>query len=568
MAALKRMSLDGENNMIIGIDLGTTNSAVAVYSSSLVPRLVPVAENEKTTLQSCVRWNGGDSFTVGPEAYAERYESNVCYSVKRLMGTNEKITLRTPEGEVRDFFPAEISAEILKELKRITDQHYSGVTRCIITVPAYFNQRQIEDTILAANLAGLECVRILKEPTSASYIYSKMGYVQDGYVLVYDLGGGTFDITCMSFLSKKNISKKMVSTLKQLYGIDVNSIDGEDDSSLYYCSVLGTYGDTKLGGDDIDLEVAKLAVEANPDNTLSKRGFEELVLRCEQFKKYGAAALDINVENQLFRLTTEMLKQATRKIFRRTMDIVDEIPAEDAERISTIVLVGGSTKNDYLVELLQEVFPNKEISRVLDPDTTVALGAGAVAKDIAEGKQEMYQDVLPLPIGVVEDESRVDICIKRNTALPYSTSKTYYTMYDDQSVVLVDVYQGLSKDPAECTYLGQLRIDDIPPKPKGKCKITVYFLLNAQGRLRITTDVNGISVDRELIIDSIFDVSAQKRKVEAGTLSPMDEFEEATFGLLQEKPEIRELLVQRRQALEQGDSGVVEETEQRILEVL
>lgn len=558
MSSVKRMNLDGDRDIIMGIDLGTTNSAVAVYTAGTVPTLCPMGPNGKTTLQSCVRWDGGVKFTVGPEAYAERYKPNVIYSVKRIMGTDQMCKFEGPSG-TRTMHPAAVSAEILKALADRVHEFYPGLYRCIITVPAYFNQRQIQDTLKAAELAKLECVQILKEPTSASYIYSMLGYAQDGSVLVYDLGGGTFDVTVMSFLKKSNIPSKVTKTLKKLYKIDVNAM-GDEESSLYFCRVLGTYGDTHLGGDDIDREIATIV---SGGKEVERTAFEELVLRCEQFKKGTAEAQDINVGGELFHVSRADVREATHRIYLKTLDILNTIPKDQLGQIKTIVLVGGSTKSEYLVEFLQETFPNTEISRVLDPDATVALGAGAVAKDLMEGKGVSYQDVLPLAIGVLDSETSIDVCIPKNTAMPYSVSRVYHTMHDNQEAVSIAVYQGLSKDPKQCTYLGLLRVDGLPKRKAGELDVTVSFLLSAQGRLKVTSTVEGVSEMRELTIDSIFDV--KKDDLPLAVEFNQDMFEEAFGSFAEINPEVRRLLLERRVCLTDNPSRVAE-IEARVLE--
>lgn len=551
-------------DLIMGIDLGTTNSAVAVYTNDTVPTLCPMNSSGKTTLQSCVRWDGGNKFTVGPEAYAERYNPNVKYSVKRMMGSGKMVSFKrtnnsTGEEEVLELSPAQVSAEILKALVNQVHEFYPGLYRCIITVPAYFNQRQIQDTLEAAKIANLDCVQVLKEPTSASYIYSNLGYAQDGSVLVYDLGGGTFDVTVMSFLKRSSIPGKVTKTLQKLYKIDVNTV-GDGESSLYFCRVLGTYGDTMLGGDDIDRELATIV---SSGKTLSEAEFEELVLRCEQCKKNNAEAQDVNVQGKLYHVTQSDLNRAIKVVFDKTLAILNTIPKEQLDQVKTIVLVGGSTKSQYLVDMISQTFPNVEISRVLDPDATVALGAGAVAKDLMAGRGVAYQDVLPLAIGVLDNSTTIDICVPKNTVLPYTMSRTYHTVRDNQEAVSVDIYQGLSTNPKECTYLGRLRVADLPPRPAGELDVTVSFLLSAQGRLKVTSTVEGVSKPQELFIDSIFDVA----RVDNKTASEFnqDMFEQAFGEFAASNSKIAELLMERRACLK-SDPAKAEQIEARILE--
>lgn len=561
---------------IIGIDLGTTNSAVAVYSANTVPTLLPIGGPGKFTIPSCVRWDGFNEerepiFTVGKEAYKERYAPNVIYSIKRMMGSGKRVDFhargvkKLEDGasnrEVLTSTPAYISSLILSHIKEKVWELYKPVTKCIITVPAYFNQRQIEDTSEAAKYAGLECVQILKEPTSASYIYSLLGYANNGTVLIYDLGGGTFDVTHMRFLRKDNISSKLLTSLRRQYGIELNA-DGADANDQYFCRVLGTYGDVHLGGDDIDTEMAKRVVETTGVE-LSEEGMEQLILKCEEFKKLGVYGMDIELEGQKIHLSADDLNYAVDAIFERTLKLMEDISMED---VGTIVLVGGSTKSQRIRDNLAHKFPNVEISAVLDPDATVALGAGSVAKAVANKKGLMYSDVLPLPIGILVDETKVDVCIPRNTSMPHTVSRSFRTMHDKQERITLHVYQGLSSQPEKCTYLGKLCLEGIPQAPAGDVSVQVFFTLTGQGRLRITSKIDGEGAEREeeLVIDNIFDVSATApvpammdvEDTDEG--QPMDDFESCFMPLLKEDAEAMALFAERRTILHGGSSDVTE----------
>jgi len=577
MSEVQKLNLDGSSqfaDLILGIDLGTTNSAVAVYGQGTVPTLCPMNDGGKYTMPSCVRWNADGTFTVGDDAYQERYKENVVYSVKRSMGSGEAIVLHGEQGTMT-MTPAAVSAEILRALKEKAQQSYPGVTRCIITVPAYFNQRQIEDTLDAARISGLDCLQILKEPTSASYIYSLLGYAHDGNVLVYDLGGGTFDVTHLTFVRKSAVPKTLLTSIKRQYGID-SSINQSGDDSPYYCRVLGTYGDTRLGGDDIDREMAKLCAHASGADDLTEGEMEELILKCERFKKNGYMGLDTEVGGHAIKLTDANLQKAINSVFQKTMALLNQIPAEELKEVSTIVLVGGSTKSNYLVSLLEQAFPGKEISRVLDPDATVALGAGAVAKDLEKGKALMYQDVLPMPIGILVEETEVEVCIPKNTAMPYSVTRQFRTLYDNQTAISVDVFQGVSPKPEECTYLGRLRLTDLPLAPAGEVKVSVSFILNAQGRLKIVSSIDGTEKAEELVIDSIFNVNHG----DGGVAIPAtpdgtdeegfdyDDFEQGIADLIVDNFPAQTLVYERRAALIAGDQGKAADIEERIMGLL
>lgn len=564
---------------IIGIDLGTTNSAVSIYTADTVPTILPL-QKRGFTIQSCVRWDGRNedgepTFTVGEEAYKERYRPNVVYSVKRIMGSGDTVTLtwRTeppyPSKADSDWddsldlqlTPAEVSSIILHHIKEKVAELYKPVKKCVITVPAYFNQRQIEDTLKAAELAELDCVQILKEPTSASYIYSQLGYAGSGSVLIYDLGGGTFDVTHMNFLRKDAIPSKMLTSLKRQYGIELKASTGTDVNDQYFCRVLGTYGDVRLGGDDIDKAMGD-AIIKKLKLKFSEEDKEQLYLRCEEFKKMSIEAMDIKISEHTVHLDRQDLYEATDKIFNKTVELMKGIDMSD---VSTVVLVGGSTKSQRIRDNLSKVFPGVEISAVLDPDATVALGAGSVAKAIANKKDLAYADVLPLPIGILVDEKEVQVCIERNTSMPFVATEYFSTMYDNQKTITLHVFQGVSKDPSKCTYLGRLSVEDLPAKKAGEVVASVSFILSSQGRLRITSTVDGVDKEVELIIDNIFNVEHQEFRMTPDTaekrgdtfriLSSSDDFEEAFMPLLQEDLKAIEMFSIRRRLIKAGEDA-------------
>lgn len=555
---MQKMKLDANNDPIMGIDLGTTNSAVAIYNAGTVPTLLPIGGPNKFTVQSCVKWEapemlGCKAWTVGEAAYEERYMPDVCYSVKRIMGSDQKIKFidRYNPDHALELTPSEVSSIILQHIKERVADLYCPITKCVITVPAYFNQRQIEDTTAAAKMAGLNCLQILKEPTSASYIYSQLGYAQNGSVLIYDLGGGTFDVTHMTFLRRDNIPKKLLTSLKQQYGIELSSSTA-DVNDQYFCRVLGTYGDMRLGGDDIDKALGDALIERD-SLELSPQGTERLYLECESFKKSGVYGMDLNIEGHRIHVTSADLDKAVDKIFDRTMYLISDVDFSD---VKTIVLVGGSTKSQRIRDNLAAAFPGVEISAVLDPDATVALGAGSVAKAIANNAELMYADVLPLPIGVLVDEDHVEVCIPRNTSMPHTFSKDYHTLHDNQEAISIDVYQGLSTSPKECTYLGRLRLANIPRAPAGEVVVNVSFMLNGQGLLKVISTIAGVDREEELVIDNIFAVSNDAGSTDIGSEAYLDEFEACFMPLLEGKDEAVTLFAARRMMISAGESTV------------
>lgn len=499
---LKRMSLKSEPSKIFGIDLGTTNSAIALRTASSVPTLIKVGR--KTTLPSCVMWENG-KFIVGEEAYAKRYQPNVIYSVKRLMGSDEVIKLVDGENSI-SLTPAEVSSFILKELCKRASTYYDNIKDVVITVPAYFNQKQIEDTLKAGELAGLNVHHILKEPTSAGYVYSNIDSAESGEQVIYDLGGGTFDVTHSVLIRKTPEVQKTINYLESYYDIKLNT-STSDAGDKYYSRVLGTYGDMHLGGDDIDeiLATMLLSNENLKRQDLTDEDFEQLVLECEKFKKSGIHGFDFTIAGKTFHMEQDLLKAATREIYDRTLTIMQPLFSNiKSKNIKSIILVGGSTKSKYIREWLASDFPMATIVCSLNPDETVAQGAASIGYDIAGGVPFKFQDVLPLAIGVLVDESRVSTCLPTNTSIPYSTSKVYTTLYDNQQVLEVKLYQGLSSNPKECTFLGTIKIENLPPAPKGELDIIIDFILAVNGRLRVQATIGDLTKDIE--IENIFSV--------------------------------------------------------------
>lgn len=499
---LKKMSLTTETKKIFGIDLGTTNSAIALRTASSVPTLIQLGK--KTTLPSCVMWENGQ-FIVGEEAYSKRYQSNVIYSVKRLMGSNKTITLVDGENSIT-LTPAEVSSHILKELCKRASVYYDDIKDVVITVPAYFNQKQIEDTLKAGELAGLTVHHILKEPTSAGYVYSNIDSAESGEQVIYDLGGGTFDVTHSVLIRKTPEVQKTINYLESYYDIKISTSDS-DESDKYYSRVLGTYGDMHLGGDDIDTVLASILLsnEGLAKQDISEEDFEKLVLECEKFKKSGMIGFDFTIANKTFHMNQESLKSATRVVYGKTLAIMQPLLSNiKSNNIKSIILVGGSTKSKYIREWLAAEFPMATVVCSLNPDETVAQGAASVGFDIAGGVPFKFQDVLPLAIGVLVDETTVSTCLPTNTSIPYSTSKLYTTLYDNQQVLEVKLYQGLSSNPNDCTFLGTIRIENLPQAPKGELDIIIDFILAVNGRLRVQATIGDLTKDIE--IENIFSV--------------------------------------------------------------
>lgn len=541
----------------IGIDLGTTNSAVSVLDNTRIPRVLPIGEDGSPTVPSCVLWEDG-KWIVGQEAYKQRYKKNCCYSVKRLMGSDTEIVLYDEKNHATlKTNPIEVSSKILKYMASRVNEMYGKCRKCVITVPAYFSQRQIEDTIKAATLAELDCIQILKEPTAAAYIYSNLEDTAGGDIVIYDLGGGTFDVTHLSLVKKDSVPAKMYQTLNKLYGIKEPE-HSEDNTEKFYSRVIGTYGDMMLGGDDIDA----LTVEyATGGVKLKDELRQRLLLSAELIKKVGAFGQTIEFDGKSYQITRSHLVKATGVVYEKTHRIMSEI---DMSRVDRIVLVGGSTKSQLIRDYLHRDYPNVQIVHTLNPDETVAQGAGALGGDILGKNQLPYQDVLPLPIGIMVNYNEVDVCLQKNTSIPFSVTRSFVTIEDEQENVSLNVFQGISSNPAECAYLGTARISNIPKKPKGEVVVYVTFTISMQGRLVVTANVDGTDLSVEFVVDNIFSVETQPNKqVGNDSFVCEDDFEEAFFEILKEADKV-ELLLERRGAKTVKEREAIED---RIVEM-
>lgn len=511
-----KMFSEGEKSIPVGIDLGTTNTAVAVLGNRGVPSIIPMYEH-KVTLPSCVMWDSKtDTYIVGEEAYKHRYKSNTTYSVKRLMGSDKTITLVDGDKQ-KVVTPVEMSAEILKEAVRKASRDYGNIKDVVITVPAYFGDKQVSDTEKAGKLAGLNVLKIFREPTAASLFYAKQNEKKSSKILIYDLGGGTFDITLVNII-QRNPCKE----LDDFYDFKFNN--KSDNSGQTILSVLKTDGDTHLGGDDIDNELLDILLNRIKEkgydiNLFTREQIEELRLKMESKKKDGSAAYQISLKYTLkdgsniddyIDIYPADFANATMKIYNKSRKIMKRVLSDvNLQELDAIVLVGGSTKSIYIKEFLKRDFPNTIINDALNPDEAVALGASIEAKRLKFNDLSMQvYDVLPLAIGVLAD-GKIQKVIQQNQSVPYAKSSVYSTTVDNQKEIKVCVYQGNSVFPEECTYLGHLVIGNLEPKPAGEAKIIVNLSVNANGLLKVS-----VSIDDKLKEVTLTNLFASKDKIE------------------------------------------------------
>ena len=501
-----------------GIDLGTTNSAISVIINNNKPEPIVLTSGKKT-MPSCVLWNGNkQGFVVGEEAYKRINEVNHCvYSIKRHMEDPNYIRTFSYGGEEITMTPAEISAEILKALVKQTGGMYGEIHDVIVTVPAYFNTTGREATIKACELAGLNLLGLLVEPSAASLTFG----LDDGTaknILVYDLGGGTFDISLIRLSS----TNKNEDNFDDIYGFDDEADDTSENSDFeMHYKVIDTNGDSHLGGDDYDLAMYFIVEERLKEKgvkveLLSDSFKAGMIRRLEMYKKTDIRSnYQINVNTILDDATGTEIREsvmigpndfanALAPTYNQTVKLLKDLinQYESLYPVSDIVLVGGSTKSEILRENLKRDFADYRINCNQEPDLSVSLGAAIAAKVNKFGDKNIkIFDALSLAISVKEGNTLVPI-IPKASELPAVGRKCYTTVVDNQKTINVELYQGNTKIPEEAAYLGNITITGITPKPAGEPDISVDVSVDVNGILRCKTVVDSFSKDITLELKS------------------------------------------------------------------
>ena len=473
---------------IIGIDLGTTNSCVAVMEGGK-PVVIPNAEGMRTT-PSVVAFTKNGERLVGEPAKRQAVTNadRTISSIKRHMGTDYKVSI-----DGKDYTPQEISAMILQKLKTDAESYLGEkVTQAVITVPAYFNDAQRQATKDAGKIAGLSVERIINEPTAAALAYG-LEDESEQKVMVYDLGGGTFDVSI----------------------IDIG--DG-------VIEVLSTNGDTHLGGDDYDDRITKWLVDEfkaaeGVDLSQDKMALQRLKEAAEKAKKELSSATTTDINLPFITATAEGPKHLDMKLSRAkfeelTADLTERtaIPVQNslrdagltASELGKVLLVGGSTRMPVAQEKVKQL-TGKEPSKNLNPDECVALGAavqGGKLSGEAGAGDVLLLDVTPLTLSIETLGGVATPLIKRNTTIPTRASQVFSTAADNQTAVDINVVQGEREFARDNKSLGQFRLDGILPAQRGVPQIEVTFDIDANGIVNVSAKDKGTGKEQHITITS------------------------------------------------------------------
>lgn len=476
---------------ILGIDFGTTNSLIAISKNSEV-EIINIDGSPK--VPSVVIHND-EEFLIGKAALNNTLKntnshglSNALHSIKRFIALHKEfVELKTVSGRKKLVSPIEISSYILKYLKDKASEHLGyQVERAVITVPAYFDENARAAVKTAAKLAGLEIRRMINEPTAAAIAYNLDKGVK-GSILVFDMGGGTFDI----------------SILKMNMGV---------------FQVIATGGDNHLGGDDYDNVIAKILEEkASPSNSLlyndeqNIREIKEKLCRVYNARQQGKAMKVGGVSFEEFHNRSSHLTKKSINITKRTIR-ASEIELDDIEHV---ILVGGATRLPFLKDAVIKEFPNQKIHYSIDPDLAVVIGAAYQAENLSgalkdKGNMNLLIDVIPLSLGIELADGNVEKIIYRNTPLPIEFKKMFTTSVDGQTGIKIHVVQGEAEGASDCKSITRFELTDIPSMKAGEVRLEIKFNVDVDGLLWVSATELVSGIHQELEINPSYGLSQEE----------------------------------------------------------